>query len=127
MEKYITIYLRDNQQISHEEWRNLLKEDVKKDEEKYSWNVSGAIFSDLANGREVEVNGHYYNSKTDIVYETAKELFEDLIFEGHYDLFFDVLKEMNEEEIFQIVSKMKCVKVDQEAKTLILKDEQDWN
>lgn len=124
MVEYITTHLRDGEQVSNEEWSKMLKEDLAKENESLTWDISGAIFSDLGNGRDVELNGHYYESRTNMLYDSAKELFDDLMSEGQYDVILDTLKEMSEEEIFNIVSKMKCVITKDEK--LLLKDEKDW-
>ena len=124
MVEYITTHLRDGEQVSNEEWSEMLKEDLAKENESLTWDISGAIFSDLGNGRDVELNGHYYESRTNMLYDSAKELFDDLMSEGQYDVILDTLKEMSEEEIFNIVSKMKCVITKDEK--LLLKDEKDW-
>ena len=59
-----------------------------------------------------------------MLYDSAKELLNDLMWEGHYEGIFDVLKQMTEEEVFNIVSKIEYVNV-QDGK-LLLKDEEDW-
>ena len=122
--KYITTYLRDDKELSVEEWKKMFKEDLDKENESLTWDISGAVYSDLANGRDMDLNGHYYERKTDRLYDSAKELFEDLIDDGHYDVIFDVLKEMSEKEIFYIVSKIQCVNITDNK--LLLKDEKDW-
>lgn len=122
--KYITTYIRDGNELSFEEWHKMFDEDLNKENESLTWDISGAVYSDLANGRDMDLNGHYYERKTDRLYDSAKELFEDLIDDGHYDVVFDVLKEMSEKEIFYIVSKMQCVNITDNK--LLLKDEKDW-
>lgn len=124
MIEYITTHLRDGKQVSNEEWNKMLKEDLAKENESLTWDISGAVYSDLGNGRDVELNGHYYERRTNMLYDSAKELFDDLMSEGQYDVILDALKEMTDEEIYNIVSKMKCVTV--EAEKLLLKDEKDW-
>ena len=122
--KYIVTHLRDGKELSFEEWKKMFDEDLDKENESLTWDISGAVYSDLGNGRDIDLNGHYYERKTDKLYDSAKELFEDLMDDGHYHVIFDVLKEMSEEEIFNIVSKMQCVDV-KDSKCL-LKDEKDW-
>lgn len=121
---YITTYYRDDKEISVEEFKKLFKEDLKKANESLRWDISGAVYSDWSEGRDVELNGHEYKCRTIEIYDSAKELFDDFMFEGYYDMLFDVLKEMSEAEIFTIVSKMKCVDV-KDGK-LLLKDRHDW-
>lgn len=121
---YITTHFRDGKELSFEEWKKMFNEDLDKENESLTWDISGAVYSDLANGRDIDLNGHYYERKTDKLYGSAKELFEDLMDDGHYDVIFDVLKEMSEKEIFNIVSKIHCVNIKDDK--LLLKDEKDW-
>lgn len=124
MANYITTHLRDGKQVSFEEWNKMLKEDLAKENERLTWDISGAVYSDLGNGRDIELNGHFYERRTNILYDSARELFDDLMSEGQYDVIFDTLKEMTEKEIYSIVSRMNCVIVKDEK--LLLKDEKDW-
>ena len=121
---YITTYYRDDKEISFEEFKKIFKEDLEKENETLGWDISGAVYSDWGNGRDVTLNKHEYKCRTVSLYNSAKELFDDFMSEGYYDILFDVLKEMSEDEIFNIVSKMKCVNV-QDGK-LMLKDTNDW-
>ena len=121
---YITTHFRDGKELSFEEWNKMIKEDLNKENESLTWDISGAVYSDLGNGRDIELNGHYYQRRTDTLYDSSKELFDDLMCDGQYDVIFDVLKEMTEEEISCIVSKMKCVNVKDDK--YLLKDEKDW-
>lgn len=122
--EYITTCFRDGTALPFEEWNKMINEDLEKENKSRTWDISGAVCSDLANGRDVELNGHYYQRRTDTLYDSAKDLFNDLMFDGCYDIVFDVLKEMTEEEIFNIVSRMKCVSI--KDNKLLLKDEEDW-
>lgn len=124
MADYITTHLRDGEQVSFEEWNKMLKEDLAKENESLTWDISGAVYSDLGNDRDIELNGHFYERRTNTLYDSAKELFDDLMSEGQYDVIFDALKEMTEKEIYSIVSRMNCVTV--KAEKLLLKDEKDW-
>lgn len=124
MADYITTHSRDGKQVSFEEWDKGIKEDLAKENENSTWDITGAVYSDLGNGRDIELNGHFYERRTNILYDSAKELFDDLMFDGQYDVIFDVLKEMTEDEIYNIVSRMSCVTV--KDKKLLLKDEKDW-
>lgn len=121
---YITTYYRDDKEMSVEDFKKIFKEDLKKENESLEWDISGAVYSDWGEGRDIEINGHEYKSRTIEIYDSAKELFDDFMFEGYYDMLFDVLKEMSETEIFNIVSKMKCVDV--KDGRLMLKDKHDW-
>lgn len=120
----ITTFYRDDKEISFEEFKKIFKEDLEKENATLGWDISGAVYSDWGNGRDVELNGHEYKCRTVELYDSAKELFDDFMFEGYYDILFDVLKAMSETEIFNIVSKMKCVDV-KDGK-LMLKDKNDW-
>lgn len=123
--KYIDIYFKDGTEVSCEEWYAMINEDIEKVQEQHSAFWVSAVHSDLSNGRDVQINGHNYQQRTNILYDSAKELFEDLMFDGHYDVIVDVLKEMTEEEIFNVLSKSKCISA-KENKQLLLIDEKDW-
>ena len=122
--EYIITHFRDGKELSFEEWNKMINEDLHKENESLTWDISDAVYSDLVNGRDIELNGHYYQKRTDILYDSSKELFDDLMYDGPYDVILDVLKEMTEEEISCIVSKMKCVNV--KDYKYLLKDEKDW-
>ena len=126
MVDYITTYKRDGKEVSSEEWNKMLKEDIEKDVERFSFIIGykDAIYTDLSNGRDIELNGHYYETRTNSLYDSAKDLLDNLMFEGKYDVILKVLKEMPETEILNIVSRMKCINV-KDGK-LLLKDEKDW-
>lgn len=121
---YITTYYRDDKEISFEEFKKIFEEDLEKENETLTWDISGAVYSDWGNGRDVTLNGHEYKCRTVRLYNSAKELFDDFMLVGDYDILLDVLKEMSENEIFNIASKMNCVNV-QDGK-LMLKDTDDW-
>ena len=124
--KQITIYIRDNKEISKDEWNKFFKKDLEKEEEKYKWSIRDAVFSDLDNGCLVDLNGHYYKIKTNTFYNNAKELLSDMLEDGHYDEIIDAIKKLSEEETFSLVSKMSCVVIQKDNKQLMLKDESDW-
>lgn len=106
---YITTYFRDDKVLPFNEFEKMFKEDLEKENENSTWDITGAVYSDWGNGRDCYLNGHEYKVRTDIFYDSAKELFDDLMCDGQYDVILDVLKEMTEEEIFNIVSRIKRV------------------
>ena len=124
--KQITIYIRDNKEISKDEWDKFFKKDLEKEEEKYKWSIRDSVFSDLDNGCLVDLNGHDYEMKTNTFYNNAKELLSDMLEDGHYDEIIDAIKKLSEEETFLLVSKMSCVVIQKDNKQLMLKDESDW-
>lgn len=121
---YITTYYRDDKAISFEEFKKVFEEDLEKENECRIWDIRGAVYSDWGNGHDVVLNEHEYKCRTDSLYDSAKELFEEFLLDGDYEMLIDVLKEMPEAEIFNIVSKLECVNV-KDGK-LILKDKMDW-
>lgn len=123
--KCIDTYFRDGKELSGEEWIKMLKQDSEIEQQSRSWDVFGVLLSDIDKGRDVEVNGHYYEQRTDFLYETAKELFEDLLFEGHHDVIIDALERVTEEELFNVLSKSKYIDI-KVNKKLLLKDEKRW-
>ena len=122
--EYFTTYYRDGKKISFEEFKMVFKEDLDKENESYAWDIRGAIYSDWNNGHDVALNGHEYKCRTDCLYNSARELLDDLMCYGDYEVIFDALKAMPDVEIFDIVSKMECVNII--GRRCILKDKKDW-
>lgn len=121
---YITTHFRDDIEISFKEWDKLIDEDIVTENKNLGWDITGAVSSDLGNSRDIYINGHSYKRRTVTVYDSAKELLDELIWDGHYDIICDVLKELSEEEIFTIISKIKYVTINDDK--LLLRDEKDW-
>ena len=111
---YITTYFRDGKQVSHEEWNRMLKEDTKKENEYSTWDISGVICTDIGEGRDVEVNGHDYSSRTDSVYDTAKELLEDMIFDGRSYELIEAITALSEEEARVFIKYIDSVKTNEQ-------------
>lgn len=103
-ETIIHKYIRDDKEIHEEEWHRLLKQDIHEEETAYIWKISYYVNTDIGEGREIEVNGHSYQIKTDTVYESAKELFADLMFEGKQEDILSVLDKLPESDLFRILS-----------------------
>lgn len=108
-ETIIHKYIRDDKEIHEEEWRRLLKQDIYEEEVVYNWEISNYVNTDIGEGREVEVNDHSYQIKTDTVYESAKELFADLMFEGKQEDILSVLDNLPESDLFRILSMVENV------------------
>lgn len=121
---YITTYFRDNKQVSNEEWSKMLKEDIAQENSYRTWDISYAVYSDIGKGRDVEVNGHDYSSRTDLLFDSAKDLFDYLMFEGYWEQILGVIEKLPEKEMFNIISKIEVVNVQNEK--LLLKDEKEW-
>ena len=76
---YITTHFRNGKELSFDEWKRMFNEDLDKENKSLGWDISGAVYSDLGNGRDIELNGHFYQRRTNILYDSAKELFDDLM------------------------------------------------
>lgn len=120
---YITTYFRDGEQLSHEEWNKMLEEDIEKENEHSTWDVSSVICSDIGEGRDVEVNGHDYSIRTDYVYDTAKELLEDMIFDGKSYELIEAVKSLSEEEAKIFIKHIERVK--KSGQKFILEDDEE--
>lgn len=124
MTDYITIHLRDGKEISRDEWNKLFKKDLDIENEKSTWNIIQTVYADLGNGRDMDLNGHLYQRKTNVLYDNAKELLEDLIMEDGACVVLDMLREMPETELFNLLSKVD--RIDKHDGKLLLKyDEED--
>lgn len=122
MANYIDIYLRDGKQISKSEWFELLRRDL--DIEINNSGFIGSIFTaavytDIQNGRDVDLNGYLYQQRTDIIYDSAHELLEDLITDGEYDTFIDILRSLTEVQLRALLSKSDSI--DKQDGKLIIK------
>lgn len=109
MIEYINIYLRDEKELPFKEWNNKLNEDIEIENSKRIWNISHSINSDLANGREIYVNEHSYVQKTNLLYDSAFEVFEAIADEDPYAII-DIIKNMSGEKIENIILQIDRIK-----------------
>lgn len=86
--KYLTTYRINNWNVSKEMWTDQLNHDIDADCLLYGEGVRGVIYSDLGNGRDVDINGNLYQSRTVRQYDSPQELLDDLIDKGQYDVIF---------------------------------------
>lgn len=106
MANYVDIYLRDGKQISKSEWFELLRKDLDIENNNSSGFIfTEAVYTDIQNGRDVGLNGYLYQQRTDIIYDSAHELLEDLIIDGEYDTFIDILRSLTEVQLRALLSK----------------------
>lgn len=117
---YITTYFRDEKQVSKEEWNKMLEEDIEKENEHSTWDISGVICTDIGEGRDVQVNGHDYSSRTDYIYDTAKELIEDMILDGRSCELIEAITAFSEEEARAFIKHIDGVKTNEQK--FILED-----
>lgn len=125
MSEPIFAYFRDDVKLSFDEWCESINKDAKIEAQLLGHDYSGAIHTDIGNGRDVEINGHNYSSRVDTLYSSATELFNDLMNDGHHDVILNALYKISEQELFNILSKIKPVCVKHNNK-LLLYDEKDW-
>ena len=109
MIEYINVYLRDEKELPFKEWNNKLNQDVEIENSQRTWNITSSINTDLANGREIYVNGHSYYQKTNMLYDSSRELFEDLADEDPYTII-DIIKNMSDEKIENIILQIDGIK-----------------
>lgn len=120
--KCIYTYFRNGKELPNNEWEEMLKKDFQNDS-CYSKNKDriGIVYSDLEKGYKMEINNNFYQYKINYLYDSAKELFDDLRFDGMlFDIIVDAMEQMTEEELFNILSKSK--NIDIKDKDLLLKD-----
>ena len=125
MLKFITTHYLDNIEVSEEEWRKALNDDI--EAESKSWgkfNLKSSIFSDLGNGRDIIINDHLYKRRTVTEYNAPRELLSDIVFDGNFDMLYEVLDSMPDEELFALLSKVKHVTA--KDSKLYLSDKKDW-
>lgn len=124
MTDYITVYLRDGEEISRDKWKKLFDEDLNIENEKHTWDIIQTVYTDLGNGRDMDLNGHLYQMKTNVLYDNAKELLEDLVMEDGACMVLDVLREMPETQLSNLLSKAERI-VKHDEKLLLKYDEED--
>lgn len=124
MADWIHHYYRDDKELPYEEWIELFKEDLEKEAEGCTWNIRSAVWTDYGNGRDQDLNGHEYKSRTDFAYDTAKELLEDMIFEGKHSELIDAIESLTEAEAEMFVKYIDRVK--KSKRKFILEDDMDY-
>ena len=117
-------YFRDDEELSYEDWNLLFDKDLDAESEKYDWDVRSVVYTDYGNGRDIDLNGHEYKSRTDCVYDTAKELLEDMIFDGNQSELIDAIQGLPEEEAARFVSYLNRAQRNKDK--FILKDDRDF-
>lgn len=123
MADWIHHYYRDDKELPYEEWIKLFKEDLEKEAESRTWNIRGAVWTDYGNGRDQDLNGHEYKRRTDEVYDTAKELLEDMILYGKHCELIDVIESLSEDEAQMIVKHIDRAK--RNGQKFVLEDDND--
>lgn len=109
MIEYINVYIKDEVELSFKEWNDSLNKDIEIENSQKTWNVRPAINTDLANGRIVNVNGHYYSQKTSLIYDSAFDVFEAIADEDPYTII-DIIKNMSDEKIENIILQIDGIK-----------------
>ena len=84
-----------------------------------TWDIIQTVYADLGNGRDMDLNGHLYQRKTNVLYDNAKELLEDLIMEDGACVVLDMLREMPETELLNLLSQVD--RIDKHDGKLLLK------
>lgn len=110
--EYITLNCRDGKIIdSQEEWSKLLQQDIDKENEMCICNIAPCYYySDLDNGREVDINHHIYKYKTICKAHTAKDIFNAMIEEGMYDELFEALNKVDESIIRKVIEQIPSIR-----------------
>ena len=124
MADWIHHYYRDDEELPYEKWIKLFREDLDKEAEQYEWDVRSAVWTDYGNGRDLDLNGHEYKTRTDEVYDTAKELLEDMIFDGKHSELIDAIESLTEAEAEMFVKYIDRVKKNEQK--FILEDDMDY-
>lgn len=122
MTDYISISLRDGVELPRSEWSKFLNEDIDAENATKSWNIRGTVMTDIGNGRDIEINGHLYQQRNHVLYDSAKELLNEVILYNPNDIL-NILERMPEETIAEII--MKLDNVEKKDEKYLLKDEGD--
>jgi len=121
--EYIEHYYRDGKELPYEEWIALFKEDLEKENEDSTWDITGSVWTDYGNGRDIDLNGHEYKNRTDCVFNKAKDLINDMIYDGKDYELIKAIESLSEEESVMFIKHIERVKV--EVQKFILQDERD--
>lgn len=122
--EYINHYYRDDKELPYDEWMQLFKADLDKEAEGCTWNIKSAVWTDYSNGRDCDLNGHVYKSRTDYAYNTAKDLLDDMIFEGKQYELIKAIESLSEEEAEMFVKYIDRVKKNEQK--FILEDDGEY-
>ena len=120
MAEYICVNLRDGVELPRNEWFKLLQEDIDAENATKSWDIKGAVMTDIGNGRDIDLNGHLYQQKNHILYDSAKELFDRVVW-SDVNRIIEILEKMPEEKIAEIV--MQLENVEKKDEKFLLKEE----
>lgn len=121
MPEYINHYYRDDEEFYYDDWMKLFKADLDSEAEMHTWDIRSAVWTDYSNGRDCDLNGHIYKSRTDYAYNTAKDLLDDMIFEGKQYELIKAIESLSEEEAEMFVRHIDRVKKNEEK--FILEDD----
>lgn len=123
MTDYIDINLRDGVELSRAEWVKFLNEDLDAENATRTWDIRGTVMTDIGNGRDIELNGHLYQQRNHVLYDSAKELLDEVIVNNPNDIL-EILEKMPEETIAEIIIQLK--NVEKKDEKFLLKDERDY-
>lgn len=124
MPECIHHYYRNDNELSYEEWINLFHIDLDIENENSTWDIRGAVWADYGNGRDIELNGHMYKCRIDWVYDTAKELLDDMIDNGEDYELVNAIKSLSEEEATMFIKYIDRAKSNEQK--FILEDNKDY-
>lgn len=122
MTDYIDVNLRDGIELSRAEWVKFLNEDLDAENATKTWDIRGAVMTDIGNGRDIELNGHLYQQRIHTLYDSAKELLDEVIVNNPNDIL-EILEKMTEETIAEVV--MQLENVEKKDGKYLLKDKGD--
>lgn len=116
MPECIYHYFRDGVEIQHDEFQRLFDEDLDIEDtqcrELCGYSIKYIVLSDFGEGHDCTLNGHVYGCRCDYIYDSAKELLEDMIDEGYHGELFDAMKLLSEEDAKCLARKLSRVHVD---------------
>lgn len=122
--EYINHYYRDDEELSYDKWMELFKADLDKEAEEHTWNIRSAVWTDYGNGKDCYLNGHIYKTRTDYVYDTAKDLLIDMMCEGNQYELLKAIESLSKEEAEMFVRHINRAKKNEQK--FILKDNEEY-
>lgn len=80
MANYINRYFKDGVEILFDDWSRDFSNDLNDQELRDPIHTyRGAIYTDRANGRPCQINGHTYTQRADVEYESASEVIDHML------------------------------------------------
>ena len=84
MANYLNRYFKDGVEMGFDDWSREFSNDLNDQELRDPEHTyRGAIYTDRANGKPCEINGHVYTQREDVEYDSAAEVIDHMLTYDH--------------------------------------------